>query len=164
MKLCQYCGSMISEDDIFCIKCGLQVQIPSTKKKPVIQHNYQYINPDYYQGYNYDEVPEVIKGWNWGAFTYTLYWCIAMNLFKIEEHFLVWNPLVGFTLPFHYGANGNALAWRSRNWNSVEHFISTQRVWNVIGLGSIIVQILFIIIAFILGLTANFNSLSMEGL
>lgn len=66
-------------------------------------------------------VPEEIKGWNWPAFFLSWIWAFDN---KINFGLLDWNFY--FFAPFMFGSKGNELAWRSRDWQSVEEFRKSQ--------------------------------------
>jgi len=59
-------------------------------------------------------VPEEVKGWSWGAFSLNWIWGLA------------WAIVLGI--------KGSEWAWRNKKWDSIEHFESTQRIWNIAGI------------------------------
>ncbi len=74
-------------------------------------------------------IPPEIQGWNWGAFWLSWIWGIGNN---------VMIALLAFIVPFwniYLGLKGNELAWRNKQWESVEHFKQVQKKWAVWGLG-----------------------------
>lgn len=83
-------------------------------------------------------VPDEIKKWNWGAFTYTFIWGIGNYTYLPLLCFI---PIFNLIWVFVCGAKGNEWAWRSGKFNNVEDFVATQQTWNLAGL-----------VAFILGL------------
>ena len=78
-----------------------------------------------------DVVPEEIKRWNWGAFFGTWLWAIG-NRVWVGLWALV--PGVSLIMTFVLAVKGNEWAWRSRRWDSVEHFRRVQRIWAWAGL------------------------------
>jgi len=69
--------------------------------------------------------PEIVGGFNWGAFWWTWIWGIAHN---------VWIALLAFVAPWPVmniilGIKGNEWAWQNRRFESVEQFRATQAAW-----------------------------------
>ncbi len=80
-------------------------------------------------------VPPEIQGWNWGAFLLTWIWGIGNN---------VMIALLALIIPFwgiYLGLKGNELAWRNKQWESVEHFKQVQRRWALWGLGILVASL-----------------------
>jgi hypothetical protein len=92
------------------------------------------------QGDN-SEVPEEIKGWNWGAAGLGWVWGIYHGVWL---SLLAFVPFVGFFWWIVMGLKGNEWAWQSGKWQSVEAFQASQRKWKIWG-------ILFLIVGFLLG-------------
>ena len=101
------------------------------------------------------QLPESLKGFNWGAFLMGPIWSLFNQ---------VWIGLIGFisvipqipieirllitlALALYLGFKGNELAWRSKKWSSTAHFASVQRTWLIVGLA---VTVIFLILSFIL--------------
>ncbi len=95
-------------------------------------------------------IPREISGWNWGAFFLGWIWGIGNNVW-IALITLI--PYVGFIMSFVLGVKGSEWAWKSKRWDSIEHFKGTQRKWAYWGLGLIVFVILFYIWIFTLVLT-----------
>lgn len=76
-------------------------------------------------------VPSEVLGWNWGAFFLSWIWGIGN---KVWISFLVFIPYFDLIWIFVLGAKGNEWAWRSKRWDSIEHFKQTQRSWAKWGL------------------------------
>ena len=83
------------------------------------------------------QLPESIKGWNWGALFLPFIWgpfnrvwiglaVLVILLMPIPWYLglLVYGPIAIFV-----GMRGNELAWRTRKWKSVEHFKLVQGLW-----------------------------------
>jgi hypothetical protein len=85
-------------------------------------------------------VPPEIDRWNWGAFFLTWIWGLAHNVLIA---LLMFVPCVVFVMPFILGARGSAWAWRSRRWESIEHFKAVQRRWAQAGFALLGAAILF---------------------
>lgn len=86
-------------------------------------------------------IPREIRRWNWGAFLLGWIWAFGNGATGIAVLGLLINLLGGllFFLPnlimwFVFGGMGNEWAWRSKRWDSIEHFRSTQRKWAWAGL------------------------------
>lgn len=75
-------------------------------------------------------VPPEIQGWNWGAFAMPHFWLFSN---QVWIGLLTWIPLANVVMPFVLGAKGNAWAWRSRTWSSVDDFKRHQRNWAIAG-------------------------------
>lgn len=74
------------------------------------------------------ETPPEIKGWNWGAFTFSWIWGISNRLW-----FSLWAlvPFVGLIMMFVLGARGNEWAWQRADTTDVNEFLKYQRKWNI---------------------------------
>lgn len=72
------------------------------------------------------ELPPELKGVNWGAFLLNWIWGLGNNVWQA---FLVFVPFFGFVVPFVLLFKGNEWAWKSKRWESVEHFRAVQRKW-----------------------------------
>jgi hypothetical protein len=73
-------------------------------------------------------IPEGIKGWSWGAFFWTWIWAIGN---KTYIGLLALIPYVGFIMAIYLGIKGREMAWRNKQWDSVEHFQRVQRKWTM---------------------------------
>jgi hypothetical protein len=71
-------------------------------------------------------IPEEIKGWNWGAFLLSWIWAIGNNVWI---GLLVFIPYLGFIMVIVLGVKGSEWAWSSKNWDSIDHFLSVQKKW-----------------------------------
>ncbi len=79
------------------------------------------------QGKN-SEIPDGVKGWSWGAFMFNWIWAIGN---KTWIGLLCLLPYIGFIFAFVLGFKGREWAWRSKKWESVEHFQRVQRKWSL---------------------------------
>ncbi|BAT54646.1 serine/threonine protein kinase [Nostoc sp. NIES-3756] len=79
----------------------------------------------------YEEVPEEILGWNWGAFLLPWVWLWTNQVWVGLFCFI---PQVGWITTIALGAKGNEWAWKSRRWRSIEHFQAHQRGWAIAGI------------------------------
>ena len=73
-----------------------------------------------------DDIPEEIKGLNWGAFGMNVIWGTAM---RVHIAWLCVVPFIGIVMPFVLLIKGNEWAWRNRRWDSIEHFLQVQKKW-----------------------------------
>lgn len=76
-------------------------------------------------------VPEEIQGWNWGAFLLAPFWLVSN---RVWIGLLSWIPVFGFWMAIALGAKGNEWAWKSRRWQSIEHFQKSQKRWAIAGI------------------------------
>lgn len=93
------------------------------------------------------ELPEGVRGWNWGAFLLNWIWGLG-NRTPIALLALI--PVIGFLMMIVLGVKGNAWAWQNDSWKNVSHFRRTQRYWAIAGFivwGSMIVIIVGIVFA-----------------
>jgi hypothetical protein len=74
--------------------------------------------------------PPEVKGWSWGAFLLNWVWAVFN---KTWIGLLAVLPYVGFVVSLYLGFKGRELAWRSKRWDSLEHFNRVQRAWSVWG-------------------------------
>jgi type II secretory pathway pseudopilin PulG len=89
------------------------------------------------------DVPEGVKGWSWGAFLLNWIWAIG-NRTWIGLLALI--PYVGFVVAIWLGFKGREMAWKNKQWDSIEHFNRVQKKWSqwAVGLifGSMLIGIL----------------------
>jgi Tfp pilus assembly protein PilE len=88
-------------------------------------------------------IPDGVKGWSWGAFLLNWIWAIG-NRTWIGLLALV--PYIGFLVALWLGFKGREMAWKNREWESVEHFNRVQKKWSRwavgITIGSMVIGIL----------------------
>ena len=97
-----------------------------------------------------DELPEGVRGWNWGAFMFTFFWGVGNRAYL---SFLVLVPILNIVWPFICGGLGNKWAWQSGYFKDVETFRVAQSTWNRAGLVSFIVVLAVILLYIIIGAT-----------
>ena len=92
------------------------------------------------------ELPDELKGWNWGAFFLNWIWAIGNS---------VWIGLLALVGPVSLimaiilGIKGNEWAWKNRKFSSIEQFKAVQKAWAIWGVVLFLVSIaLSVAIAF----------------
>ncbi|MDR0817507.1 MAG: hypothetical protein LBN35_02580 [Clostridiales Family XIII bacterium] len=100
-----------------------------------------------YQGYqqDYQEVPDEIRKWNWGAFANPLIWGVGNHAYLGIIYIVlpgIWNIVSGIL--------GNQWAWKSGQFKDVETFLAVQKTWNragilqfILAVGGFILSIVF---------------------
>lgn len=88
---------------------------------------------------NNNVVPEEVKGWNWGAFMYSILWGIGN---KTYLSLLVLIPVFNLVWVFVLGVKGNEWAWKNGEYTDVATFKAVQATWNRAGLFMFIVMLL----------------------
>ncbi|KRN99291.1 hypothetical protein [Companilactobacillus kimchiensis] len=108
---------------------------------------------------NGKQVPAEIKGWNWGAFMYNIFWGIGN---KTYLPLLCLIPLFNIVWIFVVGFKGNTWAWQKGDYKDVETFKAVQATWNRAGLIQFIIAIvcvvlyIFFVASFVSALMSNY--------
>lgn len=76
-------------------------------------------------------VPDSIKEWNWGACFLNGIWGLGN---KTYIALLAFVPIINIPMMIILGLKGNEMSWKNKEWDSLEHFKSTQQTWNKAGL------------------------------
>lgn len=87
-------------------------------------------------------VPEEIKGWNWGAFMYNIFWGVGN---KTYLPLLCLIPLFNIIWVFVCGIKGNEWAWKKGDYKDTETFLAVQKTWNRAGVFQFVVAILVLV-------------------
>lgn len=87
---------------------------------------------------NGKETPQEIKGWNWGAFIYNVFWGVGN---KTYLPLLTLIPVFNIFWIFVVGFKGNEWAWQKGDYKNVETFRAVQATWNRAGLWNFIISI-----------------------
>lgn len=87
---------------------------------------------------NSKSVPAEIKGWNWGAFMYNIFWGIGN---KTYLPLLTLIPLFNIVWVFIVGFKGNEWAWQKGDYKDVATFKAVQATWNRAGLVQFIISL-----------------------
>lgn len=104
----------------------------------------------------HSEIPDEIKGWNWGAAGTNIVWGLSNNVYIALLYML---PYVGFIMIFVLGAKGNEWAWKQNQWESPQKFLEVQNMWKNWGIAFFILMLVFSlpgIVFAIMGETSNF--------
>lgn len=78
-----------------------------------------------------EKTPEEIKGWNWGAFFLNGFWGLGNRTYFALLAFI---PILNIFVMVILGFKGNEMAWKNKEWESIEHFKSVQNNWSRAGL------------------------------
>jgi len=93
-------------------------------------------------------VPAEIQGLNWGGFLLSWIWGIGNSTWIALLAFV---PFIGVFVPFYLLFKGNELAWKNKQWASVEAFKATQRKWAIAGLVILVIAVLLACVGGALG-------------
>jgi type II secretory pathway pseudopilin PulG len=123
---CSHCGAQMAPDAACCPACGnaaagVSPQSTVSLHKPFAP---MIMSPD--------GIPDGVKGWSWGAFFLNWIWAIG-NRSWIGLLALV--PYVGWIMAFWLGFKGREMAWKNKEWESLEHFNRVQKRWSKWGVG-----------------------------
>lgn len=117
-----------------------------------IPHDYQ--APPQGQPYAYSAPPATpmdVDKWNWGAFTFSIWWGIGH---KVYLPLLCLVPLLNIVWVFVCGAKGNTWLWETGQYKTVDELNASQESWKRAGFVAFIaclvvfaISIFFILIA-----------------
>jgi len=97
-----------------------------------------------------EQVPQEIKGWNWGAFMFNAFWGIGN---KTYLPLLSLAPFIGWIWPIIVGIKGNEWAWKKSGYANVPEdirlFKATQATWNRAGIFAFIIGVISFICFFL---------------
>lgn len=134
---CSHCGAQMAPDAAFCSVCGhkagsdTHAAVNLDKPRPP--------TPDTPQG-----IPDGVKGWSWGAFFLNGIWAIGNRTWI---GLLAFVPYLGWIVAIWLGFKGREMAWKNKQWDSLEHFNRVQRRWSQWGVGVMIAAIVLGILA-----------------
>jgi len=89
-----------------------------------------------------EPLPPGIKGWSWGAFFMNWIWAIGNRTWI---GLLAMIPYVGFIVAIWLGFKGREMAWKNKQWKSVEHFNRVQRNWSICGLVLVVIPVVLML-------------------
>jgi len=129
---CSACGTQAAPGSTFCTNCGKPLaangaSVSLDKANPPPMQRPGQLGDEY--------LPPGVAGWSWGAFLLNWIWAIG-NRTWIGLLALV--PYVGFGVAIWLGIKGREMAWKAREWESVEHFNRVQRSWSRWGVGLVL--------------------------
>ena len=132
---CPHCGAQLAPGATSCAVCGKATAgiAPVILDKPVAP---VIATPD--------GMPDGVKGWSWGAFFLNWIWAIG-NRSWIGLLALV--PYVGWIMAFWLGFKGREMAWKNKQWDSLEHFNRVQKTWSKWGVGLALLGVLLGIVS-----------------
>ena len=133
---CSHCGAQMAPDAAFCSVCG---KATGSAPAPVSLDKPSAPAPQ-----APDAIPDGVKGWSWGAFLLNWIWAIG-NRSWIGLLSLV--PYIGWIMVFWLGFKGREMAWKNKQWDSLEHFNRVQRKWSQWGIGITLAAIVLAILA-----------------
>ena len=136
---CSKCNAPLEGSESFCPSCGVFIS-HETLMKPTASENAQ-------TSYASDFIPSEIKKWNWGAFTFNMFWGIG-NYSYLPLLCLI--PVFNLIWMFVCGFKGNEWAWKSGKFSSVEDFLAVQDTWNRAGFVSFIIGLIVLVLYIIL--------------
>lgn len=142
---CSQCGEKIATDEKYCSNCGK----PTTRTEEKLEHQ-----------------SDKIGRWSWGAFglswiylssmKYKWWWAflilmgITNGLSKSSDIALSWiGIIIQLAIMIVLGIEGRKIAYENRKWESREHFLKVQRIWDIWG---VVFTVLIFIVYFIIGL------------
>lgn len=88
-------------------------------------------------------VPDEVKGWNWGAFMYNIFWGIGN---KTYLPLLMLIPIFNIVWIFVVGFKGNEWAWRKGDYQDVATFKAVQATWSRAGLVQFLIGLIFFLL------------------
>ena len=140
---CSSCGTQATDGSVFCTGCGKPVAATAAATHRQFNEPPP-LPPGAMRMAALQEVPAGVKGWSWGAFLLNWIWAIGnrtwLGLFAMI-------PYVGVIFAFWLGFKGREMAWKNKQWDSVEHFNRVQKRWSQWAVGLIFGSILLGILA-----------------
>lgn len=129
-KYCPKCGKENSDESVFCSKCGANMDAGVQ-----LNSNYEQQN----------SIPPEAKTWNMGAFMMTAVWGIANEVYEALWVFAAVVPIIGWIaalgVMIWMGISGNELAYKKKQYDTVNDFAKAQNTWNRAGWFTFIVSI-----------------------
>ncbi|MCL1853858.1 MAG: hypothetical protein FWF88_12705 [Peptococcaceae bacterium] len=99
-----------------------------------------YTNQDY-------SLPPELKKWNWGAFSFNIWWGIGN---KVWLSLLCFVPCMSFIMTIILGIKGNEWAWKTGKYKDLETFKAVQESWNAAGFIYFFVQLAIVVLVILM--------------
>lgn len=133
---CPGCGNNVSDKAVQCPKCGYNVANG-------LQNFQQQPN---------NEIPEVAKKFNWGAFTLLPLWGFANGmwwwiLITIAIALIPFGGVINFAIAIYMGIKGGEMAWNKKSWRDINHFTKVYEQWKIAAIVVWVLTLLFLIIS-----------------
>lgn len=138
---CVSCGKEMPEHYIYCPACG------ANQRQSAQTQQLRPIEPQYIGLQQSHVAIDIASGFNWGAFWGGWIWGLGNKVrITLIQLVLLFTQIIiilttrsymatavpgmiNFALMIYFGANGNAWAWSSRHYVSVEQFRAVQHRW-----------------------------------
>ncbi|MBQ7257427.1 MAG: hypothetical protein IJS60_07015 [Abditibacteriota bacterium] len=165
-KVCSKCNFILEESIINDQNAFTDEENKSEKNNSTL------INVSNDNGYNKQNstIPEIVNKFNWGAFMFPIIWSIDNWIFPpllypiayllivilrikgliSEINYAYLRLMLNFiyiVIKFVLGINGNKIAFKSKRFKSIEHFVKIENIYNKIGIIFFIISIILIVIA-----------------
>jgi len=136
---CSHCGAQMAPDAAFCSVCGRKAGSDAPAAVNLDKHGAPAPAPPTPEG-----IPDGVKGWSWGAFFLNGIWAIGNRTWI---GLLAFVPYLGWLVAIWLGFKGREMAWKNKQWDSLEHFNRVQRRWSQWGVGIMIAAALLGVLA-----------------
>ena len=130
---CSKCGHSNDDAAKFCAKCGASISTAASMPSGTSVQETTFnavkpvFSPDESNTVSQGVMPDGVKGWSWGAFLLNWIWAIGnrtwLGIFAII-------PYVGILVAIWLGIKGREMAWKNKDWDSLEHFNRVQKKWS----------------------------------
>lgn len=136
---CSHCGAQMAPDAAFCSVCGHKAGGETPAAVNLDKRGAPAPAPQIPEG-----IPDGVKGWSWGAFFLNGIWAIGNRTWI---GLLAFVPYLGWLVAIWLGFKGREMAWKNKQWDSLEHFNRVQRRWSQWGVGIMIAAALLGVLA-----------------
>ena len=125
VKPCPYCMEKIQADALKCKHCGSMLNPDQPAQTQQVQPPIQ--QQQFQQNVTLQPLPAGVSGWSWGAALLNWIWAIGN---KVWIGLLAIVPGINIVMFFVLGIKGREWAWKSGQWESVDHFNRVQKKWS----------------------------------
>ena len=105
------------------------------------------------QNYKPTNLPDKLRGWNWGAFFFGWLWAVFNGIYW--PVFVIFFPPAFIVVNIVLGVNGSEWSWKNRNWRDISHFVETQRLWAIWGTVLFITGLVLFVLAIAVLISLN---------